>query len=328
MSTQYIIKFSRNESDNLLDGFVELGRETYNNVPSITVRSHKNVLDDDNVTWLHKLITNNFADVSFNDEKNECCLSYKEGFSRSLDVTSKVIFDKSSSSAYTTFQKELSAMLNSRYESEYYSNGRVLYTGEVLYKDNNEGTKTRVPNGNGTLYHDTLSQSVKYSGEFEEGKFDGAGSFYSKDGNLKITANNISNGIPTQKGKLFINFKNVNDVIDLNFREVWERLKLDTKDSQRNFVLTDTFVNKVTSAYWHHPDMDMNQLEFINMKVKDQQLELWSEIKSLKEEVKKNREVVLRTSNESQMFLVKTLVLMFALNVGLTFMTAAQVCYA
>jgi len=328
MSTQYIIKFSRNENDNLLDGFVELGRETYNNVPSITVRSHKNVLDDDNVTWLHKLITNNFADVNFNDEKHECFLSYKEGFSRSLDVTSKVIFDKSSSSAYTTFQKELSAMLNSRYESEYYSNGRVLYTGEVLYKDNNEGVKSRVPNGNGTLYYNTLSQSVKYSGEFEEGKFDGSGTFYSKDGNLKITANNISNGIPTQKGKLFINFQNVNEVIDLNFREVMEKLKLDTKDNQRNFVLSDTFVNKVTSSYWHHPDMNMNQLEFINMKVKDQQLEIWNEIKSLKEDVKKNREVVLRTSNESQMFLVKTLVLMFALNVGLTFITAAQVCYA
>ena len=47
-----------------------------------------------------------------------------------------------------------------------------------------------------------------------------------------------------------------------------------------------SFVNKVTSAYWHHPDMDMSQLEFVNMKVKDQQLELWNEIKSLKQEVK------------------------------------------
>ena len=64
----------------------------------------------------------------------------------------------------------------------------------IIYKDNEDGTKARVPNGDGTLYHNTLSQSVKYSGEFEDGKFDGAGAFYSKDGNLKITANNISNG--------------------------------------------------------------------------------------------------------------------------------------
>ena len=47
MSTQYIIKFSRNESDPLLDGFVELTKETYNNIPSISVRSHKNVVDED-----------------------------------------------------------------------------------------------------------------------------------------------------------------------------------------------------------------------------------------------------------------------------------------
>ena len=328
MSTQYIIKFSRNESDPLLDGFVELTKETYNNIPSISVRSHKNAVDDDNVTWFHKLITNNFAQVNFDEVKHECTLSYKEGFTRSIDVKSTILFDKSSSSAYSTFQKELSAMLNSRCESEYYANGRLLYTGEVLYKDNEDGTKTRVPNGDGTLYYNTLSQSVKYSGEFEDGKFDGAGTFYSKDGNLKITANNISNGIPTQKGKLYINFKNANDVVDLNFREVMERLKLDTKDNQRNFVLSDTFVNKVTSAYWHHPDMDMSQLEFVNMKVKDQQLELWNEIKSLKLEVQKNRELVTKTSNESQMFFAKTLFFMFALNIVVSFVTGGQFCYA
>ena len=54
MNAQYIIKFSRNDSDPLLDGFVELTKETYNNIPSISVRSHKNVVDEDNVTWFHK----------------------------------------------------------------------------------------------------------------------------------------------------------------------------------------------------------------------------------------------------------------------------------
>ena len=328
MSTQYIIKFSRNESDPFVDGFVELSRETYNNIPSINIRSHKNSLDDDNVTWFHKLITNNFAEVSFNDKSHECILSYKEGFTRSVDVKSTILFDKSSSSAYSTFQTNLNAMVNSRLESEYYSNGRLLYTGEVLYKDSDNGTKARVPNGEGTLYYNNLSQSVKYSGEFEDGKFDGAGTFYSKDGHIKIQANNISNGIPTQRGKLLISYKNANDVIDLNFREVMEKLKLESKDSQRNFVLSDTFVNQVTSAYWHHPDMSMNQLEFVNMKVKDQQLEIWNEIKCLREEVQRNREIALRNSNETQMFFLKTLLLMFTVNLGITFMTASQTCLA
>ena len=68
----------------MLMDLLNLTRETYNNIPSITIRSHKNSLDDDNVTWFHKLITNNFANVSFNDEKHECTLSYKEGFLKNL----------------------------------------------------------------------------------------------------------------------------------------------------------------------------------------------------------------------------------------------------
>lgn len=327
MSTQYIIKFCRNNSDPFVDGYVELKKETYNNIPSITVRSHKNSLDDENVTWFHKLVTNNFAKVEFDSDEHNCVLTYNEGFSRTLVVRSTILFDKSSSSAFTTFQKEFTDLLNSKMESEYYSNGRLLYTGEVLYKDES-GEKARVPNGEGTLYYNTLSQSVKYNGEFEDGKFDGEGTFYSKDGNLKIQANNISNGVPTQKGKLYVNYRNVNEVIDLNFREVWEKAKLDSKDSQRSYVLSDTFVNNLTKLYWQHPELDMSQLEFVNMTTKNQQLELWNEVKSLRSEVQKNREVFQRLSNENQFFYIRTFLLMFALNVGVSFLFNRQVCYA
>jgi hypothetical protein len=327
MSTQYIIKFSRNEDDQKLDGYVELKKETYNNIPCIAIRSRKNELDDNNVTWFHKLITNNFASVDFNDDHSECYLNYKEGFSRSLDFKSTISFDKSSSSAYSTFKKVFTELLNSKCESEYYSNGRLLYTGEVLYKENATELKSRVPNGDGTLYYDNLAQSAKYMGEFEDGKYDGGGMFFSKDGNLKLRANNISNGIPTQKGKLHISFPNVNEVVELNFREMWEKLNLTSKDSQRNFVLSDNFVNKVTSLYWKHPDLNMNQLEFVNMNVKDQQLELWNEVKSLQEMVKQNKEAILKTSNEQQTSFTKTLLMMFILNFGITFLLNSKVCY-
>ena len=92
-------------------------------------------------------------------------------------------------------------------EIEYYPSGNEWYVGEVLYKKGSDDVvNERLPNGNGTFYYDTPSHKIKYTGEFEEGLYDGSGTFYSTDGKMNVVSLNISNGIPTQKGKLNINF--------------------------------------------------------------------------------------------------------------------------
>ena len=99
----------------------------------------------------------------------------------------------------TDFKKNLLELMGTKNETIYYPNGRIWYVGEVLHVKENDSVVDRIANGNGTWYYDGLSSRIKYQGEWENGKFDGAGIFYSYDGKMSISANNISGGIPTQK---------------------------------------------------------------------------------------------------------------------------------
>ena len=69
------------------------------------------------INWLYKLITKNFAEVEFDDDTRECSLTYKDGYSRPTLYKSTITFDKSSASAYSTFQKDFSELLNSKFEA-------------------------------------------------------------------------------------------------------------------------------------------------------------------------------------------------------------------
>jgi hypothetical protein len=177
------------------------------------------------------------------------------------------------------FKKNLLELTSTQMETIQYTNGRILYIGEVLYIKKEDKVIDRVANGQGTLYYNGLNHVIKYKGEWEQGKFDGAGIFYSYDGKMSLSANNISNGIPTQKGKLNINFTTSTETIDINFSDMFDKMALN-KEEKINLVLSDTFVKKVAELYWQN-DEPIDRTIFRDKTVDDKHVELWSQIQEL-----------------------------------------------
>ena len=286
MSTEYIVKFSKNIGNylgdsNEIDGFVELNApNNISRVPTISVRTCKQTTDKDNVSLLFKFITSNFADVNFNDDTNTCSMTYKDGYSRSLDYKSEIKFDSSSSSAYSTFKTEFEKLLNSKQETQYYQSGRVKYVGDIQTKEDETFYQ-----GEGVIYYDSYHSRPQYVGEFEEGMFDGSGKFYNYDNNIILEANNISNGIPVQKGTLHINFKHRQEIIKVDFDEVWFNIGLKDKNERREFVRSNNFVNIIASSYLDKTDKKMQQLIFEDRSSPEQSLAIWTDLQNIKEEL-------------------------------------------
>jgi hypothetical protein len=309
MSTQYIIKFCKNieTSEPFVDGFVELIKTpSAHNI--IEVRTKKDSSDESNTVLVYKIITSNFATVTYDDISMECFLEYKDYYRNtgSSSVFKSVIkFDKSSSSAYTDFKKNFIELTNTQIETVNYANGRVWYIGEVLHVKEGDKLVDRVAHGQGTLYYDGAKSQPKYVGEFENGKYDGAGIFYSYDGKLSVSANNISNGIPTQKGKLSVNFNKFSEVFEVDFSHVFEKWssKYSTKDEKQIFARSDDFVKIITQMYWNN-DEPIERTIFREQTVEDKQVEIWNKLNELTLQVEslqiENKKIADKHNKETQ----------------------------
>lgn len=268
MTTQYIVKYSNNY-DIEKDAYAELCK-TKNNVPVLTVRTEKDKKHELNQTLLYKFITNKFP-IVFDNTKLQCSISYFDPNS-SKPNTSIISFDSNSSSSYTEFKKTFNEYVNTKYETKYYQNGYELYVGEVIsIKDSLE----TLANGRGAIYYNTPNHNIKYIGEFESGQADGEGIYYNIDENIFIKANNISSGIPTQKGFLHINFVNKKEIIEIDFNNIWDKFKLYNKIDKINFVISDSFVNQVVRYYWNKTEVPVDVFIFQDKSTKDQNVDLW-----------------------------------------------------
>ena len=282
MSTQYIVKFCKNIDTNepFVDGYIELNKSILG-YGTIEFKSelNSNLVDSPNIVIFRKMLTNQYLLISYDDNNRDCFLEYSDTFNSKIKYKSVIRFDESSHSAYNEFKKNLLELTTTQMETIQYTNGRILYIGEVLYIKKEDKVIDRVANGQGTLYYNGLNHAIKYKGEWEQGKFDGAGIFYSYDGKMSLSANNISNGIPTQKGKLNINFTTSTETIDINFSDMFDKMALN-KEEKINLVLSDTFVKKVAELYWHN-DEPIDRTIFRDKTVDDKHVELWSQIQEL-----------------------------------------------
>lgn len=286
MTTQYIVKVSSRNHENVnfsktKDGFVELVKpeKLFNKIPRINIRSHEDSNIKMNVTWFDRFITNNNMDVDFNESDKECTFIFNDSlFNKNNKSEMRIKFDGQSASCFTDFKKSLDEILNSKFQSVNYDNGRLMYTGDVVEK---KESKKLHPHGEGSLYYNSLVQKVKYSGEFENGFFDGAGTFHSKDGNFMITANNISRGIPTQKGKLLINFTDFKDSKVIDFNQLWDKLKLYDRERKMSFVRSNDFVSMVAKLLMEETNLNTDELVFGDKSAKDQRIEIWRKLKEL-----------------------------------------------
>ena len=152
--------------------------------------------------------------------------------------------------------------------------------GDVKNEDGDE-----IINGEGTLYHDTFLNKPKYIGEFEDNEFDGSGKFFNIDNNISLVANNISNGIPVQTGKLIVDFRNRKEIIDIDFDKLWFDLELSDKNEKRSLIKQVDFVNIIASSYLNTSEKSMNQLIFEDRSTTEQNLIIWNDIQKIKEEL-------------------------------------------
>jgi hypothetical protein len=289
MSTQYIVKFSKDASyseSSLYDGFLELISD--NGCPTILIRTCKDSTDPKNVNLLNLYVTKNMGKFNFDHHTLTCTInSYYKYY--------RIIFDSSSSSAFTDFQRNFETALNSKFDTEYYpKSGNLKYVGEVLYKDQ----QTFVANGTGTFYYDKPGQKVRYQGEFSDGYFDGPGKFYSSDGRVVLTANNISNGVPVQKGKLEMNFGKL-EVMEVKFTELWNKLNLNDKDSVRKFVLSDEFIDEILINFWDNKDVTIEDAKFKYLPEEDKQMVIYNQLKDMKKYMEETRRLSLKETNDN-----------------------------
>jgi hypothetical protein len=111
-----------------------------------------------------------------------------------MDSQHGLKFDKSNSSAFMKFKKEL----NKVFVTTYCKNGRKQYVGYSL---------NGIPYDEGKLYFDSEGNSIFYKGYFDEnGKYDGKGTFYSPSGAILIKYDRLVNGNPidNKDGRMLI----------------------------------------------------------------------------------------------------------------------------
>ena len=273
MTNQYIVQFKSNTDDKFTYGYAELFKSNYD-IPVLSVRTLENKTDPMNRTLFHQYITNNFGVVNYSDENMECILSC-------LNNDYVIKFDKNSSSAFTGFKNYLSTLLNSKFETEYYPSGNVLYVGLVLHIKENDVVVKRQPHGHGVLYYDLPNHKIKYSGEFENGVPDGAGVFYDRSGKIKLVANNISNGIPTQKGKLELDYKLNKQTVNIDFFTVWNDLNVYNNTEKVSLVISDNFLDTLVENVCEFNDVSYEEICFNEKSLDDKLVEVWNQLDTL-----------------------------------------------
>lgn len=298
MSNQYIIQFKTSSDDEFTYGYAKLSKSNYD-IPVLCINTCEDNMDPMNQTLFNHFITSNFCDLDYSDEEMECTM-----YCPSINYIIK--FDKNSSSAFTEFKNQLSTLLNSKFETKYYPGGNVLYVGHVMHVEEDETTTKTEPNGEGILYYDLPNHMIKYIGEFENGTPDGAGVFYDKTGKIKLVANNISNGIPTQKGKLEFCYKLHKQIINIDFFKLWNELDVYNNTEKVSLVMSDTFLETLVTNNCDFIDTTFEEICF-NEKTLDEKLfEIWDQLQQVESNYDEKYRSV-KNFNENLYFLLFTL---------------------
>jgi len=233
-SSVYQIIFQQDEHLKFRDAFMELTQN--HKFSTLMIYTENNKFNPLNKILLNKYVFSADSDITFDESKLECYINY-----------SIIKFDSNSSSAYTDFMQNINKVLNTENQIIKYPSGNIMLIGDVTNINS-----VKCINGTGTLFYDLPFSRIKYTGEFENGLYDGAGTFYSLDGNITINVPNISKGIPILRGELHIKYPTYDEIYDVNFYDLWDKQNLVTAESKREYVLSDNFVDEFAKTVWQH----------------------------------------------------------------------------
>ena len=214
----YIINISKKVSNETIkkigDGYATIALETYG--PMLRIMSHKNIFDADNVIHVEKIINKSLA-IHFSgssDHRVKISTNYSDEYI--------ITFDGNSGSAYRHFEKNINDKMSMRVDSIYYPSGILWMTGTFV---------NNMADGYGTEFYDSPQIKIKYKGEFENGKYDGAGTFYSNDGSIEVIIQNISKGVPNGDCKIIIYKPNTTEIsLRKTFKYNSLKIPLDSTD--------------------------------------------------------------------------------------------------
>jgi len=312
MSNQYIIKFTNNDNEEQVSGYAEISKTNFD-IPYLNIRTHEDKNDKMNKVLFHRFITNysSFGEVDFCETNMKFSVTI-------FDTMHKIYFDKNSSSAFSDFKSRLCSLLESRFETKHYPSGNVYYAGEVLYTKLDDGTLKMDAHGQGIAYYDEPNLKIKYSGEFENGYFDGVGVFFNSAGTISLKANNISNGIPTQKGKLEINFKTWKESVNIDFFTVFDEIDINDNNSKVQFVMSDNFLEILAESVCNFDDTTLEELKFNEETNEDKITKIYKllcEIKLL-QNIQENQLVEVINYNRYNMLGLNIMAALFAIYVN------------
>ena len=274
------------------DGYVEIIQSS-TSLPILCIHSHRSIKDETNITYFQKAITKNFAIVEFTDINETKCVITNHPDS----IT--IIFDSSSSSAYSEFKNKIDNYMNTTSETQYYPFGNICYNGDMKKVEN-----TQIAHGKGAIYYDVAGYKVKYFGEFENGMYDGKGTFYNKDNKIRVDFNTISNGIPIMNGKIYIDYNRIGKKlsIDVNFNEFWDSMKYMSNDKKmkQKLVASNNFVDIIASKYWKDT-MSLPEIAFRDKYSEDKLIEIYEKIDNVQyavmNKIKYNTDVLEQATN-------------------------------
>ena len=212
---------------------------------------------------LLNIITDNFLIVSRN-KHNLACM-YNDDFTIDYEMCYDnnkfaIQFDSRSSASEKNFYDAFTKLRSEYKFSEYYPSGNIFI----------EGLKTASGyNGYCIEYYDKEHSPIKYMGEFEDGKYDGAGDFFSVDGVICISCKNICGGKPNGLGKLIIGRNKETKIIEMkNYNDINSNV--------------DNYTNLIYSRIEPKYEEKLEYLHFESMSLSDRTIYLFNELNKLK----------------------------------------------
>lgn len=177
-----------------------------------------------------------------------------------------VRFCNRSSASATDFNEKYDKLRSQYRFIERYPSGRIKLEGS---KTNKGATGICIE------YYDKVMSPIKYVGEFDDGTYDGAGEFFSVDGNIHLICKNICNGVPNGKGFLRIGRDKVRQPIEM-------------KDF-KNFKSTSaTYTNDIYATIESDYSTIMEQVHFESLSLDDKLTHLFNEVQTLKKFMNNN----------------------------------------
>lgn len=232
-----------------------------------------NIINDDvaiisrekhHIAGLYKITSIESNVVQCIDTAIDYVLRYK-------NFTFGVRFDTRSTSSANHFFGEYTKIRTTHRFIEKYESGRIKLEGSKINKG---------PNGLCIEYYDLDNSPIKYVGQFEDGKYDGEGEFYSDDGNIKLHCKNICAGVPNGNGFLVVGRNKIHRTIQM---KQFKHLK----------SISDTYTNDIYATLEPDYGTVMNLIRFEALSLEDRTLYLFGEIQKLKmENIKPTKESI------------------------------------